>query len=131
MLNKRVKEIKEKLEEDLPSEIVIEDEVYYRVTSKGITNTDIYIDYRRNDYDDLFLMFCIDVKNKKVKFYPQKLIRVDIDKYFRIVEKYRTISKEIEGVLKRSGLIIWELKGSDYSNNAPFSIWYSNIGIYN
>lgn len=106
MLNKRVKEIKEKLEEDLPSEIVIEDEVYYRVTSKGITNTDIYIDYRRNDYDDLFLMFCIDVKNKKVKFYPQKLIRVDIDKYFRIVEKYRTISKEIEGVLKRSGLII-------------------------
>lgn len=106
MLNKRVKEIKEKLEEDLTNEIVIENETYYRIVSKGVTNTDIYIDYRRNDYDDLFLMFCIDVKNRKVKFYPQKLIRVDIDKYFRIVEKYRTISKEIEGVLKRSGLII-------------------------
>ena len=60
----------------------------------------------QNDYDDLFLMFCVDVKNRKIKFYPQKLVRVDIDKYFRIVEKYRTISKEIEGVLKRSGLII-------------------------
>lgn len=106
MLNKRVKEIKDKIESDLPNEITIENETYYRVTSKGVTNTDIYIDYRRNDYDDLFLMFCVDVKNKKIKFYPQKLIRVDIDKYFRIVEKYKTISKEIEGVLKRSGLIV-------------------------
>lgn len=106
MLNKRVKEIKEKLENDLPNEIVIENEVYYRVISKGVTNIDIYIDYRRNDYDDLFLMFCVDVKNKKVKFYPQKLVRVDIDKYFRMVEKYRTIASEIKGVLKRSGLIV-------------------------
>lgn len=106
MLNKRVKEIKNKLEEDLPSEIVIENEIYYRVTSVGVTNTDIFIDYRRNDYDDLFLMFCVDIKNKKIKIYPQKLVKVDIDKYFRIVEKYRTVSKEIEGVLKRGGLII-------------------------
>lgn len=106
MLNKRVKEIKEKLENDLPNEIIIENETYYRVTSKGVTNTDIYVDYKRNDYDDLFLMFCVDVENRKIKIYPQKLIRVDIDKYFRIIEKYRTITNEIGGVLKRSGLIV-------------------------
>lgn len=106
MLNKKVKEIKEKLENDLPNEIIIENETYYRVTSKGVTNTDIYVDYKRNDYDDLFLMFCVDVKNRKIKIYPQKLIRVDIDKYFRIIEKYRTITNEIGGVLKRSGLIV-------------------------
>lgn len=106
MLNKKVKEIKEQLEKDLPDEIVIENEVYHKVVSKGVTNTDIYVDYKRNDYDDFFLMFCIDVKSKKVKFYPQKLVRVDIDKYFRIVENYRTIANEIKGVLKRSGLIV-------------------------
>lgn len=106
MLNKKVKEIKEQLEKDLPDEIVIENEVYHKIISKGVTNTDIYVDYKRNDYDDFFLMFYIDVKSKKVKFYPQKLVRVDIDKYFRIVENYRTISKEIIGVLKRVGLII-------------------------
>lgn len=106
MLKDRVKEIKEKLENDLPSEIVIESETYHRVISKSVTNTDIYIDYRRNDYDDLFLMFCIDVRDRKITFYPQRLVRVDIDKYFRIVEKYRTIAIEIEGVLKRSGLIV-------------------------
>lgn len=106
MLNKRVKEIKENLENDLPSEVVIENETYYRIISKGVTNTDIYINYRRYDYDDLFLMFCVDVKSRKIKIYPQKLIRVDIDKYFRIIENYRTIANEIEGVLIRSGLIV-------------------------
>lgn len=106
MLKNRVKEIKEKLENDLPNEIVIENETYHRVISKSVTNTDIYIDYRRNDYDDLFLMFCIDVRDRKITFYPQRLVRVDIDKYFRIVENYRTISKEIIGVLKRIGLVV-------------------------
>ena len=105
MLNKRVKEIKDKIESDLPKEIVIENEIYYLKVGKSVTNTDIFIDYRRNEFDDLFIMFMVDVKSRKVKIYPQKLIRVDVDKYFRVVEKYKTITEEIKGVLRRSGLL--------------------------
>lgn len=106
MLNVRVKEIKEKLENDLPKEIVIENEKYYLKVGKNITNTDIFIDYRRNEFDDLFLMFMVDVRGKKVKIYPQRLVKIDINKYFRIIEVYKFILEEIEGVLRRSGLIL-------------------------
>ena len=106
MVNAKAKEIKEKLENDLPKEVVIENETYYLKVGKSVTNTDIFVDYRRNEFDDLFLMFMIDVKGKRVKFYPQKLVKIDTDKYFRIVEKYKTITEEIYGVLRRSGLIL-------------------------
>lgn len=106
MLNVRVKEIKEKLENDLPKEIVIENEKYYLKVGKNITNTDIFIDYRRNEFDDLFLMFMVDVRGKKVKIYPQRLVKIDTNKYFRIIEVYKFILEEIEGVLRRSGLIL-------------------------
>ena len=106
MVNAKAKEIKEKLENDLPKEVVIENETYYLKVGKSVTNTDIFVDYRRNEFDDLFLMSMIDVKGKRVKIYLQKLVKIDTDKYFRIVEKYKTITEEIYGVLRRSGLIL-------------------------